>query len=155
MRWGRWRVLLCQASSTLLDSDHHSCIKMENGAERLPAPHGIPAASRSWATFHILLLTSFSFLSNSIEGYPGEITLHQVTSHFHLHHCCATHARIAMTCARAQGEKGMHAMTPVEVTRRGAGEKGCTDICSCFTEQGIVYSFHGDWRTKSQKFGRL
>ena len=41
-----------------------------------------------------------------------------------------------MACALAQGEKEMKAMTPGEATRRGAGEKGCPDICPRFTAQG-------------------
>src|SRR5712691_6696050 len=49
--------------------------------------------------------------------------------HFPLLHSCGTHEKSAMDCSRTQVEREMKAMTPVEATRRCAGEKGCPDIC--------------------------
>src|SRR2546426_12789626 len=74
----------------------------------------------------------------SIEGCFGEVTTHQMACHFRFH-SCRTHEKSAMDCSRTQVEKEMKAMTPVEATRRCAGEKGCPDICPASPSREIVW----------------
>jgi hypothetical protein len=58
--------------------------------------------------------------------------------HFSILHSWGTHEKSAMDCALAQVERDMNAITTGEAARRCAGEKGCTNICPCFTEQGQI-----------------